>query len=36
VWNTLGHLAGENLNAFGGEKLGGGTRSTEGPLSELM
>ncbi len=36
VWNTLGHLAGENLNAFGGEKLGGGTRSAEGPLSELM
>lgn len=36
LWNTLGHLACENLNAFGGERLGGGTRSAEGPLSELM
>jgi hypothetical protein len=36
LWNTLGHLACEDLNAFGGERLGGGTRSAEGPLSELM
>jgi len=36
VWNTLGHLAGEDLNTFGGEKLGAGTRSAEGPLTELM
>jgi hypothetical protein len=36
VWNTLGHLACEDLNAFGGERLGGGTRSAEGPLTELM
>lgn len=35
LWNTLGHLAGEDLNAFGGEKLGAGTRSAEGPLAEL-
>lgn len=36
LWNTLGHLACEDLNAFGGERLGGGTRSAEGPLSELL
>ena len=36
VWNTLGHLAGEDLNAFGGEKLLAGTRSAEGPLTELL
>ena len=36
LWNTLGHLACEDLNAFGGEHLRGGTRSAEGPLSELM
>ncbi len=36
VWNTLGHLACEDLDAFGGEHLRGGTRSAEGPLSELM
>lgn len=36
LWNTLGHLAKEDLNAFGGEKLITGTRSAEGPLSELL
>lgn len=36
LWNTLGHLAGEELVAFGGENLGAGTRSAEGPLSELL
>jgi len=36
LWNTLGHLAGESLSTFGGEKLGAGTRSAEGPLAELM
>lgn len=32
VWNTLGHLAGLDLNAFGAE---GPTRVAPGPLSEL-
>lgn len=36
VWNTLGYLAGAELDAFGGEDLLGGTRSAEGPLSELL
>ncbi|MBX7193395.1 MAG: DUF1552 domain-containing protein [Sandaracinaceae bacterium] len=36
LWNTLGHLACEDLDAFGGERLGGGTRSAEGPLTELL
>jgi hypothetical protein len=36
LWNTLGYLACEELDAFGGENLRGGTRSAEGPLSELM
>ncbi len=33
VWNTLGHLAGEDLNEFGAE---GPLRRAPGPLSELM
>jgi hypothetical protein len=33
LWNTLGHLAGIELNAFGRE---GPNRIAEGPLSELM
>ena len=32
LFNTLGHLAGEDLNDFGGE---GASRITEGPLGEL-
>ena len=32
LWNTLGHLAGADLNDFGSE---GPTRIMEGPLSEL-
>jgi hypothetical protein len=36
LWNTLGYLAGAELDAFGGESLRAGTRSAEGPLSELM
>lgn len=36
LWNTLGHLASEELVAFGGENLGAGTRSAEGPLTELL
>ena len=36
VWNTLGYLAGAELDAFGGESQRSGTRSAEGPLSELM
>jgi arylsulfatase A-like enzyme len=33
LWNTLGHLAGEDLNTFGAE---GPHRIAPGPLSELM
>lgn len=33
LWNTLGYLAGEDLDTFGAE---GPTRVAEGPLSELM
>jgi hypothetical protein len=33
LWNTLGHLAGEQLDTFGAE---GPTRVAPGPLSELM
>lgn len=36
LWNTLGYLAGEELDAFGGEELRAGTRSAEGPLGELL
>lgn len=36
LWNTLGYLACEHLDAFGGEDLGGGSRSAEGPLAELL
>ncbi|MBN8611291.1 MAG: DUF1552 domain-containing protein [Deltaproteobacteria bacterium] len=33
LWNTLGHLAGEDLNEFGEEGI---TRIAAGPLAELM
>jgi hypothetical protein len=33
LWNTLGHLTGDDLNTFGGE---GRSRRADGPLSELM
>lgn len=33
LWNTLGHLAGQNLTTFGGE---GPLRVAPGPLAELM
>jgi Protein of unknown function (DUF1552) len=33
LWNTLGHLAGDDLNSFGGE---GPLRFATGPLPELM
>jgi hypothetical protein len=33
LWNTLGHLVGEDLNEFGDE---GPTRVAPGPLSELL
>ncbi len=36
LWNTLGALAGLDLNDFGGESLRGGTRVVEGPLLELL
>lgn len=34
VWNTLGYLAGESLDTFGGEE--GDLRKAPGPLAELM
>lgn len=34
LWNTLGHVAGQDLNEFGGEA--GGLRKAPGPLEELM
>lgn len=33
LWNTVGHLAGQDLNTFGGE---GPSRIAAGPLSELF
>lgn len=35
LWNTFGYLAGEELDAFGGER-DSISRSARGPLSELM
>ena len=34
LWNTLGHLAGDSLDLFGGEE--GDLRSAPGPLPELL
>ena len=34
LWNTLGHLAGQTLDTFGGEV--GGLRRAPGPLAELL
>jgi hypothetical protein len=36
LWNTLGHIAGQPLQDFGGESLGAGTRAAEGRLVELL
>ena len=34
LWNTMGYLAGESLDTFGGEE--GDLRKAAGPLAELM